>query len=342
MTTLTTSASNRLIRRVNQLYHELTHETFDDVHARRFTVERNFWEQVAQRVLATEGSAMPDGRTVVDLGCGTGFVGTILAGYLRGTDRLIPLDVGRRPVRTSIARARTSVTDPAVGPTVAGAAMDAASIPLPDEAVDFVGMNAALHHMPDPPAVLREIDRILKPGGYFALGFEPNRLHFDHPVIGSANRLTTRLAWYASPHQNRRRCRQWWNRLTGQDTEALRSSTRAAGHNDIATRTINQRLHREGVIAQDLSAEAVLNLVDPHSRGPGRTLGFDPSVRRNPTMRGYRVIMQFTSDYLGESLRAWPWTRYGLDGLARGLMPWHGSLFSWLLQKPAATSEVCR
>jgi SAM-dependent methyltransferase len=40
-----------------------------------------------------------------------------------------------------------------------------AQVPLGDGSVDFIVSLAALHHEPDPPAVFREMRRLLKPGG---------------------------------------------------------------------------------------------------------------------------------------------------------------------------------
>jgi ArsR family transcriptional regulator len=42
-------------------------------------------------------------------------------------------------------------------------------LPLPDREADCAVLNMALHHAADPPAVLREIGRILSPGGVLVL-----------------------------------------------------------------------------------------------------------------------------------------------------------------------------
>ena len=42
-------------------------------------------------------------------------------------------------------------------------------LPLPDGCVDLVFMSQIYHHLPDPPAVARECQRVLKNGGYVCI-----------------------------------------------------------------------------------------------------------------------------------------------------------------------------
>jgi hypothetical protein len=76
-----------LVRRINQLYHDLTQDVFDHAHRYRHRVEREFWQDV-RLLLNNACNSDSTGRTVVDLACGTGFVTHILAGALRPRDRL--------------------------------------------------------------------------------------------------------------------------------------------------------------------------------------------------------------------------------------------------------------
>jgi SAM-dependent methyltransferase len=61
----------------------------------------------------------------------------------------------------------------ALGLDVAGRVADAESIPYDDESVDLVVGHAVLHHIPDVELALREVLRVLKPGGRFVFAGEP-------------------------------------------------------------------------------------------------------------------------------------------------------------------------
>jgi len=50
-------------------------------------------------------------------------------------------------------------------PRITGRLMDASQLQLPDASADLVCMVRVLHHLPDPGAELRELQRILRPGG---------------------------------------------------------------------------------------------------------------------------------------------------------------------------------
>jgi SAM-dependent methyltransferase len=56
---------------------------------------------------------------------------------------------------------------------------DAVRLPFPPGTIDAVAMFAALHHFPDPTALLVELRRVLKPGGLVAVLCEPVGHYFN-------------------------------------------------------------------------------------------------------------------------------------------------------------------
>jgi len=343
MITVATEPDEALILRINQLYHELTRDTFEQVHRHRFRVQGPFWEKTARVTLRDARSGKPgevaawapsEPRVVVDLACGTGFVARILGTNLTTHDRLIAMDLGEAPLKTTGRSWETLRKQRRSPPALVRLAGDAQTIPLADASADLVAMNASLHHVPDPRKVLGEVDRILRPGGFFALGFEPNRSHFESAVLAGLARGLARLQWYASPRQNRRRFRAWIGWHTNDRTENKPSDWTAVAE------AMNTQLLREGLVDRPLTPSHLLDLIDPHARSNHEGNGFDPGALLRQAMPDYQILLLLTSDYLGETARFCPTIRAITDATLRFFAPGQGSLCSWLVRKPVGLPEV--
>jgi SAM-dependent methyltransferase len=104
------------------------------------------------------------GEVVVDLGSGSGLDVFLAAKMVGPTGRAIGIDM----TAAMIERARANA--------VAGGYTNVEfyqstidRIPLPDSSVDCIISNCVLNLAPDKPAVLREMARVLKPGGRLAV-----------------------------------------------------------------------------------------------------------------------------------------------------------------------------
>lgn len=332
---------DRIVRRVNRLYHDRTQDAFERAHRERFGVQRSFWRQVGRIVLADgDRAASRAGRVVVDLACGTGFVGRTLRPHLRDRDRLIAIDLSEGALDSTKRRWMHEHDAPRTC-GLACAAADAQMLPLADASIDLLAMNASLHHVPDPRTTLAEIDRVLRPGGFFALGFEPNRRHFHSAATRRLSQAATRLHWYLSPAQNARRCRArlaWAGPLLAFLPEGRHAGE--AGPSEAALcAMINDQLAREGLIDAPLPVPRLLNFVDPHARGDVHGGGLDPHELLAESLPAYEVRLLHCSDYLGETTRFAPNLRRLVDAVFRTLLPRHGSQFSWLVRKPGVSWE---
>jgi len=110
------------------------------------------------RLLAAEAAADLErrhgplaGQRIVDLGCGNGLYTVALRE--RGAD-VIPVD--NDPAELEVAGA------PVEGALIA----DAGDLPLESASIDGAFCSNLLEHTPDTGAVIREIERILRPGGW--------------------------------------------------------------------------------------------------------------------------------------------------------------------------------
>jgi ubiquinone/menaquinone biosynthesis C-methylase UbiE len=106
-------------------------------------------------------AAVPDGATLLEVGVGTG---TLLLELAAGGRRVIGVD--HSPAMLEEARHRVEAAGLERVELRLG---EMTHLPLPNESVDCVVANMVLHHAPDPPAVLREIRRVLAPGGLLLL-----------------------------------------------------------------------------------------------------------------------------------------------------------------------------
>ena len=103
------------------------------------------------------------GQTILDLAAGTGETGFLAAGRLGATGKLISSDRSPNMVETAERVA------PLFG--VANAefrVLDAERIELPDASIDGVLSRFGYVLKGDPPPALREVRRVLRPGGGFA------------------------------------------------------------------------------------------------------------------------------------------------------------------------------
>ena len=93
---------------------------------------------------------------VLDVGCGQG---TDATRYAQAGARVTGMDLTPRHVE--LATKHTA----AMGLDVTIVEGDAESMPFADASFDRVSSNGVLHHTPDMPAALREVCRVLRPGG---------------------------------------------------------------------------------------------------------------------------------------------------------------------------------
>lgn len=100
---------------------------------------------------------LPRAMTVLDLGTGTG---GLLPALGRHVDRVVAVDMSRGMLDQ--ARQRLEVAGSA---NVDLLRADAGLLPFPPATVDGVVANMILHHLSEPGVVLREVARVLRPGG---------------------------------------------------------------------------------------------------------------------------------------------------------------------------------
>ena len=193
----------------NVLYHDWEASSYDEKWSISFDERcidyaRDRFEYIAGR------AGWPYGN-VLELGCGTGFflLNLKLAGVVEH-GHVTDLSPGM----VEVAQRNAS----RLGFEVEGRVADAERIPYDDGTFDLVVGHAVLHHIPDVEQSMREVLRVLKPGGRFAFAGEPTRWG-DYVA-----RRLSRTVWWATMRATRMSALAGWRR----PQEELDESSRAA------------------------------------------------------------------------------------------------------------------
>lgn len=127
------------------------------------------WLQRGEVQTLLRWAAIPDDATILDMGCGPG-VSTALIRTKARPRRIAAFDFD--PAMVARARRRLGVYENVTPVSLAIA--DAARMPYRSDAFDAVFEAGVVHHVPDWRSALREVGRVLRPGGRFCFA-EPSR-----------------------------------------------------------------------------------------------------------------------------------------------------------------------
>lgn len=119
-------------------------------------------------------------KTVVDLGCGS--AGKSLYYATRHASEVIGVDVSIETSGAALREAKARGLNLRVMQVA-----DGAPLPLGDESIDVVIASTVLEHIYDLDFSLRDVHRVLKPGGFFLNRWHPFRTRFGshlHHMIG--------------------------------------------------------------------------------------------------------------------------------------------------------------
>ncbi|MDQ3286547.1 MAG: class I SAM-dependent methyltransferase [Actinomycetota bacterium] len=116
-------------------------------------------ERVIEKMAEVAGIA--EGSEIADVGTGTGFVAAGLAPRVK---RVIGIDNASAMLR--VAHENLDYLGVSNAELLVG---DLAVLPLADNSVDAAFANMVLHHAVDPDAMLKEMARIVRPGGTIVL-----------------------------------------------------------------------------------------------------------------------------------------------------------------------------
>jgi SAM-dependent methyltransferase len=193
-----------------------------------------------------EQVALQPGERVLDVACGTGVVARCTAQQVGPTGSVMGLDVN--PGMVAVASTRT----PRTGVTITWREGSAVAMPCADASFDVVLCQQGLQFFPDRPTALREMRRVLAPGGRLALSVWRSLPHNPYNVI-----LSEAVARHVSPEAGanmRAPC-------SFGDREALRAVITGGGFHEVRIRLAVRLLRFQSVaefIPGDFAARPLL------------------------------------------------------------------------------------
>ncbi len=130
---------------------------------------QRFWVEAPHPVITRDRLrwvlAPQPGERVLEIGPGTGYYTLDIAEWVGGEGRVEIFDLQQE----FLDHVTTRAGERGLG-NVVPTRGDATALPYEDASVDAVVLTAVLGEIPDPPAALREIRRVLKPDGRLVVG----------------------------------------------------------------------------------------------------------------------------------------------------------------------------
>jgi ubiquinone/menaquinone biosynthesis C-methylase UbiE len=153
---------------------------------------QRFWVQAPHPLITRERLravlAPAPGERILEIGPGTGYYTLHLADWVGTDGRIEIFDLQQEMLDHTMRRAGEQGLE-----NVAATQGDATALPYDADAVDAVVLTTVLGEIPDRAAALREIARVLKPGGRLVVGEVALDPHFVTPATLESGAATAGL-----------------------------------------------------------------------------------------------------------------------------------------------------
>ncbi len=146
----------------------------EKAHSQEYLGEaRDYWWNEDYLSLLAKRLNLSECKTMVDVGCGKGYMAYKLAPYLHGNANVYGFDMEQKWIDQAISRRRTFSNDNGV--KFFFQVGDAKNIPLESSVSDLTVCQTLLIHIDTPANVLSDMKRITRDGGW-VVAIEPNNI----------------------------------------------------------------------------------------------------------------------------------------------------------------------
>lgn len=205
-------------------------------------------------------AALGPGEQILDVACGTGIVARLAAPAVGERGKVVGLDINTGML--AIAR----ILPPPAGAPITWVEGSVLNLPFPGATFDVVLCQLGLQFFPDRPHALRELERVLRPGGRLLLSvFGP----IEHsPATYALTRAVERhLGADAGAIKRAEHVLA--------DVETVHALVAGAGFADVTIETVTQEIHfpsPRAYVRMQLAATPLAALVEPLDPEPRRAL----------------------------------------------------------------------
>lgn len=277
--------NSRLVLRVNEVFHDLEGDKYDEKHPEIFKKEFSRWGEMLDSCL--KATDLP--RVFLDFGTGTGFIPQVLASRLHERDTIHLLDISQ--VKLDICK-KAIATAKIPGNHIYHKLGSDGNLPSALSA-DVITINSVLHHLPSWQEILKELGGMVTGQGLIFIGHEPN-IRFG---------LNKTINLFIQTLRKARNGAALVKTLLKKG-EPLNSYNKTA-HVDTLNEKLNQILISEGVIDREMSPFEISKIVDIHSPSSSsngsiyESKGID-LVGIKEALVGFKPLFFKTFDHLGK------------------------------------------
>lgn len=267
----------KLALKVNEIFHDIEGEKYQEKHKDIFVDEQNRWNEIAKKYISKFNSPI----RILDVGTGTGFVPSIVSNYLSEKDKYVCSDISE----TMLKVCESNLTRKNFKCKFEFSKIDDYKINTENNSINAITINSVVHHIPDLEKFFLELNSKLKNNGVIIIGHEPNSLFYRE------KRLINTYLFY-NTFYSFKNLAYFVLRFTKLNILLRKLFFKNIITNEIYSE-INDRLKKEGYTKTELSEDEINKMVDYHSPSAGakidKSKGIDIFAIRDKILPNFSV-----------------------------------------------------